>query len=92
MAERASRVPEGWVMTTVGHIGAVRLGRQRSPDQHTGQFATKYIRAANITANGIDVTDVLEMDLRACKVVGFVTLTGALGNFHCLVGNLDRAA
>ena len=45
-------------MTTVGHIGAVRLGRQRSPDQHTGQFATKYIRAANITANGIDVTDV----------------------------------
>ncbi|WFU90813.1 hypothetical protein QA644_21255 (plasmid) [Rhizobium sp. CC1099] len=49
-------------MTTVAKIWAVRLGRQRSPDQHTGQFATKYVRAANITANGIDVTDVLEMD------------------------------
>ena len=31
-------------------------------------------------------------DARACKVVGFVTLTGALGNFRCLVGNLDRGA
>jgi hypothetical protein len=28
----------------------------------------------------------------ACKVVGLVTLTGALGNFRCLVGNQDRSA
>lgn len=49
-------------MATVAQVGAVRLGRQRSPDRHTGQFATQYIRAANITARGLDLTDVLEMD------------------------------
>ena len=62
MAKEEGNVPEGWVITTVAQIGAVRLGRQRSPDRHTGQFATKYIRAANITARGLDIDDVLEMD------------------------------
>jgi len=46
----------------VAEVGAVRLGRQVSPDKHTGRFPTKYIRAANITSAGIDVSDVLEMD------------------------------
>ncbi|MEN3213986.1 restriction endonuclease subunit S [Methylorubrum populi] len=55
-------VPYSWAITTVAEVGAVRLGRQRSPDQHTGKFATKYIRAANITAAGLDLSDVLEMD------------------------------
>lgn len=49
-------------MTTVGTVGAVRLGRQRSPDKHTGRFATKYLRAANITSDGLDLSEVLEMD------------------------------
>ena len=30
--------------------------------------------------------------MRACKVVGFVTLQDALDRFRCLVGNLDRGA
>nr|WP_281033495.1 restriction endonuclease subunit S [Neorhizobium lilium] len=79
-------LPEGWVMTTVAEIGAVRLGRQRSPDQHTGQFATKYLRAANITAAGIDVSDVLEMDFSPAERevfqlhIGDILLTEASGS------------
>ncbi|WP_161797721.1 restriction endonuclease subunit S [Sphingomonas paucimobilis] len=42
--------------------GAVRLGRQRSPDKHTGRYATQYVRAANITPAGLDLSDLLEMD------------------------------
>ncbi|MFA1625487.1 hypothetical protein ACDY96_22690 [Rhizobium mongolense] len=86
MVTEAMILPEGWVMTTVAKIGAVRLGRQRSPDQHTGQFATKYVRAANITANGIDVTDVLEMDFSPAErrvfqfQVGDILLAEAAGS------------
>ena len=46
----------------VSRVGSVRLGRQRSPDKHTGRHPTKYLRAGNITSRGLDVTDVLEMD------------------------------
>lgn len=49
-------------MAAVARVGSVRLGRQRSPDKHSGQYTTKYIRAANITADGLDLSDVLEMD------------------------------
>lgn len=49
-------------MIRVDQAGAVRLGRQRSPDKHTGRHATKYVRAANITPAGLDLSDLLEMD------------------------------
>jgi Type I restriction modification DNA specificity domain len=55
-------LPPGWTAARVGRVGSVRLGRQRSPDKHTGQFSTKYLRAANITREGLDLTNVLEMD------------------------------
>ena len=43
-------------------VGSVRLGVQRSPSRQTGRFPTKYVRAANVTPAGIDVSDILEMD------------------------------
>ena len=49
-------------MATVAEVGFVRLGRQRSPSKQTGRYSTKYIRAANITSQGLDLQDVLEMD------------------------------
>lgn len=49
-------------MVRVDQAGAVRLGRQRSPDKHTGRYATRYVRAANITPAGLDLSDLLEMD------------------------------
>lgn len=62
MPELTQGLPPGWIRTTVASVGAVRLGRQRSPGKHTGLHATKYLRAANITQNGLDLDEVHEMD------------------------------
>ncbi|MBS0220799.1 MAG: restriction endonuclease subunit S [Proteobacteria bacterium] len=76
MSETNAAVPDGWAITTVARVGAVRLGRQRSPDRITGKFATKYIRAANITAAGLDLSDVLEMDFSPTERETFRLLPG----------------
>lgn len=55
-------LPEGWAWATIEEIGNVQLGRQRSPSKIKGLSPTKYIRAANITENGVDLSDVLHMD------------------------------
>jgi type I restriction enzyme S subunit len=54
--------PEGWVIPRVDDVGEVRLGRQRAPQFERGDHPTPYLRAANITANGLDLNDVLKMD------------------------------
>lgn len=56
------KLPPGWATASVGSAGEVRLGRQRSPDKHSGRFPTKYLRAANITSEGFDLSTILEMD------------------------------
>lgn len=58
----SAKLPQGWTTARVDRVGTVRLGRQRSPDKHTGEHATKYLRAANIKSAGVDLTDVLTMD------------------------------
>ena len=55
-------VPKGWVNAAVGQCGFVQLGRQRSPENRSKNYARPYIRAANITESGIEVSDVLQMD------------------------------
>jgi type I restriction enzyme S subunit len=40
----------------------VQLGRQRSPGKRSNKYATKYVRAANITWNGLKLDDVLDME------------------------------
>ncbi len=55
---------EGWAWARVEQLGNVQLGRQRSPKNRSKDFPTKYIRAANITENGLDLADVLEMEFR----------------------------
>ena len=54
--------PEGWVWAVLSSIGEVRLGRQRSPKRATGPYMRPYLRAANITWDGLNLTDVKEMD------------------------------
>lgn len=56
------RLPNGWCWTRVGDVGEVRLGRQRSPKNRSDKHPTKYMRAANITWRGIDLSDVLDME------------------------------
>lgn len=55
-------LPDGWTWAAIEQVGEVRLGRQRSPDKRSRDYPTKYIRAANITEQGLDLSDVLEME------------------------------
>ena len=55
-------LPSGWVWLTAESVGIVQLGRQRSPKNRSKDYPTKYIRAANITEQGLDLRDVFEMD------------------------------
>jgi len=57
-----SDLPSGWEWTTIGHVADVQLGRQRSPKNHQGPHMRPYLRAANITWSGIDLSDVKEMN------------------------------
>ena len=55
-------IPKEWEVCRVDEVGAVKLGRQRSPDQHSGKHTTPYLRVANVFDGWIDYSDVLEMD------------------------------
>ena len=55
-------IPTLWVWQRVIDIGAVGLGRQRSPINHNGPYMRPYVRAANITWTGWDFSDVKEMN------------------------------
>lgn len=55
-------LPAGWCWASVEQLGDVQLGRQRSPQNRSDKYPTKYIRAANITENGLALDDILDMD------------------------------
>ena len=52
------------VLDQVGEIGDVQLGRQRSPKNRSDKYPTKYVRAANITWQGLSLDDVMDMDFK----------------------------
>lgn len=55
-------IPLHWKWLRTDQVGDVDLGRQRSPENHRGPSMRPYIRAANITWSGLDLTDVKEMN------------------------------
>jgi type I restriction enzyme, S subunit len=55
-------LPNGWMWALTQQLGEIQLGRQRSPKNRSKNYPTKYIRAANITEAGLDLSDVLEME------------------------------
>src|SRR5882724_9825430 len=57
-----SSLPAAWVLTTVAAVGEIQVGRQLSPQYKLGVRPIPYIRAANITHTGLDLSEVLEMD------------------------------
>jgi type I restriction enzyme S subunit len=69
-------LPEGWVWANVEQLGDVQLGRQRSPKNVSKNYPTKYIRAANITERGIDVSDVLDMEFSPAESDRFTLRDG----------------
>ena len=70
------KVPDSWTVTRVDCVGSVRTGLQRSPDRETGRYATKYLRSANITPAGLDLTDIREMDFSREERDAFSLQTG----------------
>lgn len=55
-------LPDDWKFLTVEEAGIVELGRQRSPQYHSGPNMKPYLRVANVHEDRIDVSDVKEMD------------------------------
>ena len=77
-------LPEGWCWATVEQLGDVQLGRQRSPKNRSRNYPTKYIRAANITENGLALDDVLDMEFTPNQLD---TLPACSGRY-CSVGSI----
>jgi hypothetical protein len=46
----------------------LRLGRQRSPKNHSGPNMVPYLRAANVTWDGLDLSDVKQMNFTVAEV------------------------
>ncbi len=55
-------LPERWEQKEIGEVADVHLGRQRSPQHHSGSQMRPYLRAANVTWDGINLDDVKEMN------------------------------
>ena len=55
-------LPEGWAWARLGQLCEIQLGRAKSPSKRSNLYPTKYLRAANITEEGLDLADLLEME------------------------------
>jgi type I restriction enzyme S subunit len=55
-------LPPGWVLVPLDQIAEVRLGRQRSPKNHSGNQMRPYLRAANVDWDGLKLRDVKSMN------------------------------
>src|SRR4051794_34720147 len=71
-------LPPGWEWSTIGDVANVSLGRQRSPQHHTGPNMLPYLRAANITWQGIDISNVNEMNFDPSDAATFALQPGDL--------------
>ena len=87
---------EKWQLKTVGQVGEVQLGRQRSPQYQTGRYTKPYLRVANVLDDEFDLserTGILEMDFdtkdfeRYCLEYGDILL-----NEGQSIDNVGRSA
>lgn len=83
---RATHGLEGSKTTQLQSVAEVRLGRQRSPKNHTGDRMRPYLRAANVDWNRLRLDDVKEMQFSGSEEevyrleVGDILLTEASGS------------
>ena len=57
-----SPLPSGWQWVRVSDVGEVKLGRQRSPEHHTGTHMRPYLRVANVFEDRIAMDSILQMN------------------------------
>lgn len=55
-------LPLGWEWARLDDVAEVRLGRQRSPKNHSGTDMRPYLRAANVGWDGLKLDDVKQMN------------------------------
>lgn len=67
-----------WEKVPLSEIAEVRLGRQRSPKRAVGPNMRPYMRAANVTWNGISLHDVKEMDFTPAELETYALRRGDL--------------
>jgi len=67
-----------WEKVPLSKIAEVRLGRQRSPKRAAGPNMRPYMRAANVTWNGISLHDVKQMDFTPQEFETYVLRRGDL--------------
>ena len=65
-------LPKGWAWRRVDEAGDLKLGRQRSPKNHTGPNMRPYLRVANVYEARIDTSDVLAMNFEPDEAVRFL--------------------
>jgi type I restriction enzyme S subunit len=73
-----NELPTGWVRAPLHELARVQLGRQRSPKNHQGTHMRPYMRAANVTWNGLDLSDVKEMNFDPDEAIRFELQPGDL--------------
>lgn len=71
-----TQLPGSWVCTPLGEVAQVQLGRQRSPKNHSGRNMRPYLRAANVTWNGLSLDDVKQMNFSESEVETFRLMPG----------------
>ena len=67
-----------WDRVPLSEIAEVRLGRQRSPKRAVGPNMRPYMRAANVTWNGISLHDVKKMDFTPAEFETYALRRGDL--------------
>lgn len=77
-SSQRSRLPKGWAWASVDQCGLVQLGRMRSPKNRPKKHPRRYLRAANITENGLDLRDVMVMDFPPSEFVQYKLEVGDL--------------
>lgn len=60
-----------WQVVPLSDVAEVRLGRQRAPKNHHGDSMRSYIRAANVTWAGLDLSDVKSMNFTDAEMATY---------------------
>lgn len=76
MSVAEPELPAGWEWCALEDVAEVRLGRQRSPKNHFGPNMVPYVRAANVTWAGLDLSDVKEMQFTPEEVATYALQPG----------------
>lgn len=69
-------LPDTWCWASVEQLGDIRVGRQKTPRHRSHGNLTKYVRAANITEEGLDLSDVLEMGFSETERTSYRLMRG----------------